>query len=102
MIDLIKQNRQTLEALCRKYRVGRLELFGSAAAGDFDRQSSDVDFLVEFLSLETGQAADNYFGLLFDLQDLFSRPVDLVMEGAIKNPYFLEAVKLSREPVYAA
>ena len=102
MIELVKQYRQAIESLCRKYRVSRLEVFGSAVAGDFDEQSSDLDFLVEFLSLETGRAADDYFGLLFDLQDLFDRPIDLVMPTAIKNPYFLQSINQSRELLYAA
>ena len=102
MIESIKKHRQALEALCRKYSVCRLELFGSAVAGNFNEQTSDLDFLVEFLPLEQGQHADAYFGLLFGLEDIFSRSVDLVMPGAIKNPYFLEAVNQNREVLYAA
>ncbi len=102
MNELVKKSHQAIETLCRKYRVRRLELFGSAAAGDFDEQTSDLDFLVEFLPLEQGQHADMYFGLLLDLQDLFNRHVDLVMPGAIKNPYFLKAVNQNREVLYAA
>ncbi len=102
MIELVKQYRQTLDTLCRKYRVSRLEVFGSAAAGGFDEQASDIDFLVEFLPIEPGQSADAYFGLLFDLQDLFGRPIDLVMPTAIKNPYFLQSINQSRELLYAA
>lgn len=102
MIELVKQYHQILDTLCRKYRVSRLEVFGSAAAGDFDAKSSDLDFLVEFLPLEPGQSADAYFGLLFDLQDLFKRSIDLVMPTAIKNPYFLQSINQHREVLYAA
>ena len=48
MIRLIEDNRASLEALCKKYHVSRLEVFGSAADGSFDPEHSDVDFLVEF------------------------------------------------------
>ena len=102
MNELVEKHSQALDVLCRKYCVRRLELFGSAAAGAFDEQKSDLDFLVEFLPLEQGQHADMYFGLLLDLQELFSRHVDLVMPGAIKNPYFLKAVNQNREVLYAA
>jgi hypothetical protein len=102
MIELVKQSHQALDTLCRKYHVSRLEVFGSAAAGDFHEQSSDIDFLVEFLPIEPGQSADAYFGLLFDLQDLFDRPIDLVMPTAIKNPYLLQSINQSRELLYAA
>lgn len=102
MIELIQQHRQALVELCQKYRVLRLELFGSAASGVFDGKSSDLDFLVEFKSLEPGDAADAYFGLLFDLKTLFARDIDLVMPDAIKNPYLLQSINRYRELLYAA
>lgn len=101
MNELIKRHQQAIEDLCRKHSVSRLELFGSAAAGVFDPQSSDLDFLVEFLPLEEGRYADAYFDLLFDLENLFGRAVDLVMPTAIRNPYFLQAVNRHRELLYA-
>jgi len=89
--------------LCGKFNVRRLEIFGSAAVeGRFVPADSDLDFLVEFAPLQTGQYADTYFGLLESLESLFGKPVDLVMSTAIKNPYFLESVNLSRRVLYAA
>jgi predicted nucleotidyltransferase len=88
--------------ICSRYRVRRLELFGSAVGDSFDAQSSDVDLLVEFESLAEGEHADAYFGLLDSLQSLFSRPVDLVKIRAIRNPYFLEAIAPTRTLLYAA
>ncbi len=103
MISLIVNHREALHRLCEQFRVRRLELFGSAANGrDFRAEASDLDFLVEFLPLQPGEFADAYFGLLEALQQLFGRSVDLVMVGAIKNRYFLEAVNESRTLLYAA
>lgn len=102
MIELIQQHRQAIESLCGKYSVRRLELFGSASTGRFDEETSDLDFLVEFLPLQEGRYADAYFDLLFALQELFGRSVDLVMPEAVKNPYFLQAVNQHREVLYAA
>ena len=103
MIALIEKNRAALDRLCEQYRVRRLELFGSALTDDrFDDADSDMDFLVEFLPLETGQRADAYFGLLEALEALFQRSVDLVVTKAIKNPYFLQAIDRERELLYAA
>jgi len=103
MIDLIKDNYDSLQRVCEEYRVRRLEVIGSALTGDgFDPEKSDLDFLVEFLPLQPGEHADAYFGLLEALQDMFHRHVDLVMTGAIKNPYFLESINRCREVVYAA
>jgi len=103
MIGFIEDKREALRELCVKYRVRRLEIFGSAVTGeDFDSERSDLDFLVEFQQLRQGQHADAYFGLLEDMEKLFNRHVDLVMPRAIKNPYFLESVNKSRKVLYAA
>jgi predicted nucleotidyltransferase len=82
--------------------VRTLELFGSAAKGTFEPERSDLDFLVDFLPLEPGPHAKAYFGLLFGLEDLFCRKIDLVETGAIENPFFLKTVNESRKLLYAA
>ena len=102
MDQSVAERRQEIAELCRRYRVGRLELFGSAARGRFDSDRSDVDFLVEFKPLAEGEHADAYFGLLESLQTLFARPVDLVMIRAIRNPYLLQAIERTRTLLYAA
>ncbi len=102
MNALVEREREQLTELCRRFRVQRLELFGSAADGKFDPENSDLDFLVEFLPLQPGEHFDAYFGLLEALEKLFQRSVDLVMTGAIKNPYFLKSVNRRRVLVYAA
>jgi predicted nucleotidyltransferase len=48
MTHVLERHHHALVALCRKYRVKRLDAFGSAIRGDFDERSSDVDLLVEF------------------------------------------------------
>jgi predicted nucleotidyltransferase len=101
MNPLIQQNRQELERLCRLRRVRRIELFGSATGPAFDAERSDLDFLVSFQQLAPGEYADAYFGLLEDLQALFQRPVDLVVDSAFQNPYFRQTVDATRTLVYA-
>ena len=98
----IAQHRPQIAEICRRYRVRRLELFGSAASDRFHAELSDVDFLVEFQPLSEGQHADAYFGLRESLETLLSRPVDLVMTGAIRNRYFLKAIEPTRTLLYAA
>ena len=103
MVSLIEKNRDALKELCLKFRVRRLEIFGSASTGrNFDPQKSDLDFLVEFQNLQEGEYADAYFGLLDALETLFFRHIDLVMPRAIKNRYFVESINKNREVLYAA
>lgn len=92
----------SLTELCRRYHVRKLVLFGSALREDFDPQTSDLDFLVEFQTLAAGQYAEFYFGLLRELQALFGRSIDLVEEGTIRNPYLLRALEAEQEVLYAA
>ena len=102
MLPLIEQNQAEITRLCEQHRVRHLDLIGSAASGDFDPARSDVDFLVDFLPLQAGQRATAYFGLLHGLEDLFGRKVDLVMRGAIKNPWFARSIDACRKLLYAA
>lgn len=97
-----QEHRAALEALCKRYGVRRLELFGSAATGQDRPGESDLDFLVEFGSVANDGYADAYFGLLESLEALFGRPVDLVVPSAIRNPYFLKAIEPNRTLLYAA
>jgi uncharacterized protein len=101
MINKIVLHRRELAELCRRFHVQRLDLFGSAARGDFDPERSD--FLVEFdpghpraLSLK------GYFGFRDALEELLGRPVDLVEPVALRNPYLKASIERSREPVFAA
>ena len=103
VIDEIELHREELWALCRRFHVRRLDLFGSAARGGFDLEQNDIDFLVEFdrghpdaLSLKT------YFGFKEALESLLGHPVDLVEPGAVRNPYLKASIDGSREPVFEA
>jgi predicted nucleotidyltransferase len=101
MIPLVEQHKDAVVALCRRYRVQRLYIFGSAAEGRFDAQRSDLDFLVKMADREpTGRYADRILDLAEGLEQLFKRRVDLVTEESIRNPYFRQHVKASRQLIY--
>lgn len=90
--------------LCGRYRVRRLEIFGSAASGEgFDESRSDVDLIVEFQpGYDLGPWLRQYFQLRDELERLFERPVDLVMHDALKNEKFVREVNRTRRTLYAA
>jgi uncharacterized protein len=99
----IAARREPLIALCKRYDVARLEVFGSAARGmDFDPAASDVDFLVEFRADSSLRPLEQFFGLAEALKDLFGRPVDLVESSAVRNPFVRAGIDRSREVVYGA
>ena len=103
MIGIVEERRTEVAALCEKYGVKRLDLFGSAAGERFDPEVSDLDFVVSFEEQDPPNLFHRYFGLTEDLQDLFGRDVDLVMEGALlKDPAFAESISGTQVPLYAA
>ncbi len=102
MHNVITERREKIAEACRRYHVRRLAAFGSVLRKDFRSEDSDIDFLVEFETLPLSKHADNYFGMLDALTELFERKVDLVVWTSIKNPYFLREVESSREMLYVA
>ena len=69
----IARFRPAIAEICRRYRISRLDVFGSAARGhDFHGASSDADFLVEF-DRETPPDLQIFFGAKADLERLLGR-----------------------------
>lgn len=75
ILSALESNR----AIIRGFGVREIGIFGSVVRGE-ESSKSDIDILVEF----ERNTFDSYMGLLFFLEDLFERKVDLVMKSAIK------------------
>ena len=101
MTNLIEQYRDEVATLCRRTSAKRRDVFGSAVRADFNPTSSDLDFLVEFDDLPPAKYADAYLALKESLESLFGRPVGLVTESSLDNPYFRDRVYAERRPVHA-
>jgi len=91
--------KNTLSELCRQRNVKALYVFGSVLTDKFN-DDSDVDFIVSFNQMPVEDYADNYFDLKFALQDTLQKPVDLLEEQAIKNPYLLKNIVQNRRMIY--
>ncbi|MHB1324426.1 MAG: nucleotidyltransferase family protein [Coriobacteriia bacterium] len=102
MVAAIEDKREAIAALCRKYGVVRMDVFGSVLRDDYDPGRSDVDLLVDFEARDPYALAEAYFDMLDELRELLGGPVDLVMSGAIKNPYILADIEASKQVLYAA
>ena len=100
--EIVTQHLDEVRALCEKYGVKRLGIFGSAVKGKFNPETSDLDFVVEFFPHEPAGFKSPYFRLAHELEDLFQRPVDLVERTAIRNPYFHKVLQLSEQSLYVA
>lgn len=103
MHHLIADKKAEIEAVCRRYRVARLEVFGSAARStDFDPENSDADFLVEYQPPLLPGLAKRRLGLSADLKTVLGRQVDLTRKGTIDNPYLINSIEEDLEVVYEA
>lgn len=102
MAPAIANNEATLAALCERFGVERLEIFGSGATGEeFDPHSSDLDFIVQFRPEQSlGPWLSHYFDFRQSLVDLFGYPVDLVMASAMKNRHFVREANRTRQLLY--
>ena len=100
MAEFVAPPPDKLDALCRRWKIAKLTLFGSQARGDA-RSDSDVDLLVEY-----GPDADwslfDIARLREEMAALFGRPVDLVRERNITNPYRLATIRRDRRLLYGA
>ena len=95
-------DRERLADLCRRYRVSRLELFGSRAKG-IERPDSDVDLLVAFVQNRTPGLA--FVTMADELESLFGRHVDLLMRESVErdeNPIRRHSILSHTESIYAA
>jgi predicted nucleotidyltransferase len=101
--EIVTAHLDEVRALCEKYSVKRLTIFGSAVKGTFDPEKSDLDFVVDFeWHPDPSERGRRWLELWDDLKDLFGRNIDLVVASTIKNPYFAQIVAIEQRELYAA
>jgi predicted nucleotidyltransferase len=98
-MNLLDKHINDIQKLCSDHNVRQLYAFGSVLTNEFDKQS-DVDLIVNFEPIDIASYADNYYDLKFSLQNILNRPVDLLEEKAIKNPYFQSSINQHRQLIY--
>ncbi len=67
MIPLNIGNKDAIAALCRKYGIRKLDVFGSATTGAFAPESSDIDFTVDLCEYDH-TVAERYLDLIAELE----------------------------------
>src|SRR5436190_22419789 len=88
-----------IRELCSHHNVKQLYAFGSVLTKEFNTES-DVDLVVDFDPIDIALYADNYYDFKFSLQNILKRPIDLLEEKAIKNPYFKQSLNQQRQLIY--
>jgi predicted nucleotidyltransferase len=93
-IEQISKQREQILSLAARYGASHIRVFGSFARGTADERS-DIDFLVD---LAPGRSLFDLGGLLYELQQLLGRSVDVVttagLRPRIRDRVLSEAVAL--------
>ena len=98
-MNLIEMNIDKIIALCKKYKVAKLWVFGSILTPRFNDES-DVDFSVIFHYEQIPDLFLTFFDFIDELQTLLGRKVDLIDETAVKNPYFRTELDRTKFLIY--
>ncbi|MDP3479258.1 MAG: nucleotidyltransferase family protein [Desulfoprunum sp.] len=92
--NALRQRRGEIIRIADQYGVHNIRIFGSVG-NETERPDSDVDFLVD---LEKGRSLLDLGGMVFDLQQLLGRNVDIVTEKGL-HWYIKETILNEAEPL---
>ena len=100
MKSILFDHIEEVKKMCKTYQVKSLYVFGSVCTEAFTERS-DIDFLLVFEpDISVKEYTDNYFTLLYNLQEIFGRKVDLITNRSLSNPYFIQSIEKTKEIVY--
>jgi predicted nucleotidyltransferase/DNA-binding XRE family transcriptional regulator len=99
--SIIRLHQSEIAALCHRYGVRRVAVFGSILREDFNAESSDIDMVVEFRSDVSASPAHQYFDFKAALEQLLGRPVDLVELDAMPDSRLKRIIERTQVAVYA-
>lgn len=101
MHPILTDNLDSITELCQKYRVTRLDAFGSVLSDQFGPES-DIDFLVHFHREGFQGAFTQFMGFKEELERTLQRRVELVNTRRIRNLVFEREVNSTKNNLYAA
>ena len=104
MVKEVKNKLDEIILICKAIQLKSLCLFGSGARAKNLQTDSDLDFLFCFQTNDAGfpLSGCDYFDLLFELERLTGKKIDLVAEEKIRNRFFLESINKDKICIYEA
>lgn len=98
--QIIEENIPVIIDICRTHDVNKMWVFGSVCTEKFS-EKSDVDLLVTFQkNISVERYTDNYFNLHEKFETLFKRPIDLLTDKMLSNPYFIKVMEKTKTLIY--
>ena len=99
MHKIINDNIDSIITLCVNYNVKSLFAFGSVCTDKFN-DLSDIDLLISFNTMDYADYADNYFSVADKFEEIFNRPVDLITDKSLSNPFFIDSINQTKTLIY--
>lgn len=100
MTNIIAKNKAQLDQLFKRHKVTSAYVFGSVLTEDWG-EDSDIDVLINFQEdLAPLTRGELWWSLYDELRSLLGRNVDLITESSLKNPFFIEELKHTRQRIY--
>ncbi len=92
MVAIVKDNIKEIINVCERMKIQSLYLFGSAIDEKRFKKNSDIDFLFRFKKdkSESSVLEYDYFDLMFSLEKITGKKIDLVAEEKINNKFFTQ------------
>ena len=91
-----------IKKLFKEHKVKNAYAFGSVINNAFN-DKSDIDLLINFEEgIEPLQKGEIWWKLHDNLRDIFNREIDLLIEGSLRNPYFIADINEKKQLIYAA
>ena len=102
MVAAVREHIEAIKKVCKKMQLQSLYLFGSGSTQKNHTRESDLDFIFKFKKDENGLPISgyDYFDLMFNLEEITGKKIDLVAEEKIKNKYFLDRVNQEKIKIY--
>ena len=101
MHKIVADNIEKIKTLCMLHNVKSLFVFGSVCTDNFN-ELSDIDLLISLKPMDYVDYADTYFLLAEKFEEIFNRPVDLITDKSLSNPFFIDSVNLTKRKIYEA
>ena len=96
----IKGNITDFGAMCKAHSVKYLFAFGSSITETFDKENSDIDFLVDIDDPDPIERGEKLISLWDTFENFFKRKVDLLTETSIHNPYLRKSIDSTKVLIY--
>lgn len=100
MLEIYKYE-DKIKEICEKLHIKKLAVFGSATTDKFGPES-DIDIIIEFYYEQNENLFDKYFMLKEELTNIFHRPIDIIVERSVKNPFLKQTIDSTKRNIYAA